>query len=237
MCTELNTYIRSSQPGLGGRLRAPASTRHRAQRLLCPAGTGQRSRRREQSQPSLRRAPSAPARRRCSRLLPPLDSPHHTWHACRSKHSSVMDKRGTSGRGEPIPSILKKPKGRRKGDLLDKSSKIKREKVEGPKGEDVSAPLPQGCTPLMYACQQADYKAVVDTLNKDVSSSSSTNGHHQHLEFWQLRSFNYNSKKHESISLYSLPITCFISWLEALLIISFDAKKRGLDSTHIIYTY
>lgn len=94
-----------------------------------------------------------------------------------------MDKRGTSGRGEPIPSILKKPKGRRKGDLLDKSSKIKREKVEGPKGEDVSAPLPQGCTPLMYACQQADYKAVVDTLNKDVSSSSSTNGHQQHLEF------------------------------------------------------
>lgn len=81
-----------------------------------------------------------------------------------------MDKRAASGRGEPIPSILKKPKSRRKGDLLDKSTKIKREKVEGTKkGEDVSVPLPQGCTPLMYACQQADYKAVVDTLNKDVS--------------------------------------------------------------------
>ncbi|KAI5643130.1 ankyrin repeats (3 copies) domain-containing protein [Phthorimaea operculella] len=81
-----------------------------------------------------------------------------------------MDKRATSGRGEPIPSILKKPKNRRNGDFLDKSSKIKREKVEGSKGEDVSAPLPQGCTPLMYACQQADYKAVVDILNKDPSS-------------------------------------------------------------------
>ncbi|XP_063627766.1 protein phosphatase 1 regulatory subunit 12A [Cydia splendana] len=79
-----------------------------------------------------------------------------------------MDKRGASGRD--IPSILKKPKGRRKGDLLDKSTKIKREKVEGPKGEDVSAPLPQGCTPLMYACQQADYKAVVDAINKDAAS-------------------------------------------------------------------
>ncbi|XP_013192052.2 protein phosphatase 1 regulatory subunit 12A [Amyelois transitella] len=82
-----------------------------------------------------------------------------------------MDKRAASGRGEPIPSILKKPKSRRKGDLLDKSTKIKRETVEGSKkGEDVSAPLPQGCTPLMYACQQADYKAVVDALNKDPSS-------------------------------------------------------------------
>ncbi|KAJ2944770.1 hypothetical protein O0L34_g1659 [Tuta absoluta] len=81
-----------------------------------------------------------------------------------------MDKRATSGRGEPIPSILKKPNNRRNGDFLDKSSKIKREKVEGSKGEDVSAPLPQGCTPLMYACQQADYKAVVDILNKDPSS-------------------------------------------------------------------
>lgn len=82
-----------------------------------------------------------------------------------------MDKRAASGRGEPIPSILKKPKGRRKGDLLDKSSKIKREKVAEAekKSGDASAPLPLGCTPLMYACQQADYKAVVDTLNKDVS--------------------------------------------------------------------
>lgn len=84
-----------------------------------------------------------------------------------------MDKRATSGRGEPIPSILKKPKGRHKGDLLDKSTKIKREKVEGSKkAGDVSAPLQQGCSPLMYACQQADYKAVVDILNKDVSSST-----------------------------------------------------------------
>lgn len=81
-----------------------------------------------------------------------------------------MDKRATSGRGEPIPSILKKPKSRHKADLLDKSSKIKREKVEDPKkGGDASGPLPQGCTPLMYACQQADYKFVVDSLNKDVS--------------------------------------------------------------------
>ncbi|KAI8425215.1 hypothetical protein MSG28_007029 [Choristoneura fumiferana] len=160
----------SSSRGLGVGCVRPPPLGTRAQRLLCPAGTGQRSRRPEQSQPSLRRAPSAPARRRRSRLLPPLDSPRHTWHACRSKYSSVMDKRGTSGRGEPIPSILKKPKSRRKGDLLDKSSKIRREKVEGPKGEDVSAPLPQGCTPLMYACQQADYKSVVDTLNKDPAS-------------------------------------------------------------------
>ena len=84
-----------------------------------------------------------------------------------------MDKRATSGRGEPIPSILKKPKGRHKGDLVDKSTKIKREKVEGSKkGGDVSAPLQQGCSPLMYACQQADYKAVVDILNKDVSSAA-----------------------------------------------------------------
>lgn len=96
-----------------------------------------------------------------------------------------MDKRAASGRGEPIPSILKKPSSRRRGDLLDKSSKIKREKVEGPRGEDVSAPLPQGCTPLMYACQQADYKAVVDILNKDVSSSSPYHRHasvtHEHM--------------------------------------------------------
>ncbi|KAJ8724028.1 hypothetical protein PYW07_008008 [Mythimna separata] len=82
-----------------------------------------------------------------------------------------MDKRATSGRAEPIPSILKKPKGRHKGDLVDKSTKIKREKVEGSKrGGDVSAPLQQGCSPLMYACQQADYKAVVDILNKDPAS-------------------------------------------------------------------
>lgn len=89
--------------------------------------------------------------------------------------TSVMDKRASSGRGEAIPSILKKPKGCRKGDLFDKSSKIKREKVEvsARKSEDVSAPLPQGCTPLMYACQQADYKAVVEALNKDVSGCSS----------------------------------------------------------------
>lgn len=80
-----------------------------------------------------------------------------------------MDKRAPSARGEPIPSILKKPKGWRKGDLLDKSTKIKREKVEGSKNKNVSAPLPQGCTPLMYACQQADYKAIVEILNKDVS--------------------------------------------------------------------
>ncbi|XP_030034073.2 LOW QUALITY PROTEIN: ankycorbin [Manduca sexta] len=82
-----------------------------------------------------------------------------------------MERRATSSRGEPIPSILKKPKNRNKGDLLDKSSKIKREKVEGSKrDENVSAPLRHGCTPLMYACQQADYKAVVDILNKDPSS-------------------------------------------------------------------
>ncbi|XP_028032620.1 protein phosphatase 1 regulatory subunit 12A [Bombyx mandarina] len=82
-----------------------------------------------------------------------------------------MDKRATSGRGEPIPSILKKPKSRHKGDLLDKSTKIKLEKVEGSKkGGEVSAPLPHGCTPLMYACQQADYKTVVEILNKDPSS-------------------------------------------------------------------
>lgn len=84
-----------------------------------------------------------------------------------------MEKRATSGKGESIPSILKKPKSRHKGDLLDKKSKIKREKVEGSKKGDVTAPLPQGCTPLMYACQQADYKGVVDILNKDVSSSLS----------------------------------------------------------------
>lgn len=81
-----------------------------------------------------------------------------------------MEKRTTSSKGEPIPSILKKPKSRHKGDLLDKSSKIKRETVESSKkGADVNFPLPHGCTPLMYACQQADYKTVVDILNKDVS--------------------------------------------------------------------
>ncbi|XP_023940015.2 ankyrin repeat domain-containing protein 12 [Bicyclus anynana] len=76
-----------------------------------------------------------------------------------------MEKRAVSGRGEPIPSILKKPK--KSYDLLDKSSKIKR---NGYKKVDVNTPLPQGCTPLMYACQQANYKSVVDTLNKDPSS-------------------------------------------------------------------
>ncbi|KAJ0173730.1 hypothetical protein K1T71_010879 [Dendrolimus kikuchii] len=102
-------------------------------------------------------------------LRPPLtDETHGTNH---SLINSVMDKRATSGRGEPIPSILKKPKSRHKGDLLDKSTKIKREKVEGSKkGGDVGGPLPQGCTPLMYACQQADYKSVVDNLNKDPTS-------------------------------------------------------------------
>lgn len=90
-----------------------------------------------------------------------------------------MDKRATSGRGEPIPSILKKPKGRQKGDLLDKSTKIKREKAEGSKKNgDVNAPLQQGCTPLMYACQQADYKSVVDILNKDVSSTFEVSSPH-----------------------------------------------------------
>ncbi|KAL4709384.1 hypothetical protein ACJJTC_013673 [Scirpophaga incertulas] len=82
-----------------------------------------------------------------------------------------MDKRAVSGRGEPIPSILKKPKNRHKGDFVDKSSKIKREKVEGSKNTgDAKTQLPQGCSPLMYACQQADYKAVVEILNKDPSS-------------------------------------------------------------------
>lgn len=83
-----------------------------------------------------------------------------------------MDKRATSGRGEPIPSILKKPRSRRKGDLLDKSTKIKGEKVEGGarRSAGPGAP-PQGCSALMYACQQADYKAVVDILNKDVSAN------------------------------------------------------------------
>lgn len=78
-----------------------------------------------------------------------------------------MEKRGNS-RPEPIPSILKKPKSRRKGDLLDKKSKIKRDTGKSVAGD---ATLPQGCTALMYACQQADYKTVVDVLNKDVSSS------------------------------------------------------------------
>ncbi|CAG4986519.1 unnamed protein product [Colias eurytheme] len=77
-----------------------------------------------------------------------------------------MDKFNTGRRVEPIPSILKKPKTQKKGDLLDKSTKIKREKYSNKKG-DVNLPLPQGCTPLMYACQQADYKTVVDILNKD----------------------------------------------------------------------
>ncbi|CAB3246127.1 unnamed protein product [Arctia plantaginis] len=105
----------------------------------------------------------------------PQRSPHayvavtHDTHGVRAILTcSVMDKRATSGRGEPIPSILKKPKGRQKGDLLDKSTKIKREKAEGSKKNgNVNAPLQQGCSPLMYACQQADYKAVVDILNKD----------------------------------------------------------------------
>ncbi|XP_034833894.1 inversin-A isoform X2 [Maniola hyperantus] len=79
-----------------------------------------------------------------------------------------MEKRAVSGRGEPIPSILKKPKKSPTGDLLDKSSKIKRERNS--KKGDVNTPLPQGCTPLMYACQQANYKSVVDILNKDPSS-------------------------------------------------------------------
>lgn len=76
-----------------------------------------------------------------------------------------MDKRAVSGRGEPVPSILKKSNKHRSGDLVDKSSKIKRENKRG----DVNIPLPQGCTPLMYACQQANYKSVIEILNKDVS--------------------------------------------------------------------
>lgn len=122
----------------------------------------------------LARSPACPRRLRTpshSAWSSQCGCPTHGLHT--SLKRSVMDKRAASGRGEPIPSILKKPKGRLKGDLLDKSTKIKREKVEGSKkGGDASAPLPQGCTPLMYACQQADYKAVVDNLNKDVSSSS-----------------------------------------------------------------
>ncbi|CAK1552267.1 unnamed protein product [Leptosia nina] len=76
-----------------------------------------------------------------------------------------MDKFGPA-RGEPIPSILKRPKAN--SDLLDKSSKIKRENVT--KKSDVNLPLSQGCTPLMYACQQADYKTVVEIVNKDPSA-------------------------------------------------------------------
>lgn len=113
---------------------------------------------------SRRPAPSAPARSALRDRHPPQTHATHT-HGL----TFVMDKRAPSARGEPIPSILKKPKGWRKGDLLDKSTKIKREKVEGSKNKNVSAPLPQGCTSLMYACQQADYKAVVEILNKDVS--------------------------------------------------------------------
>lgn len=82
-----------------------------------------------------------------------------------------MEKRVSSSRGEPIPSILKKQGGRQKGDLLDKSTKIKREKAESSKkGGNVSAPLQQGCSVLMYACQQADYKTVVEILNSDPES-------------------------------------------------------------------
>ncbi|XP_041969106.1 ankycorbin [Aricia agestis] len=80
-----------------------------------------------------------------------------------------MERRGESGRGEPIPSILKKSKKNRTDDLLDKSAKIKRERNIGKKG-DVNVPLAQGCTPLMYACQQADYNTVVEILNADPSS-------------------------------------------------------------------
>ncbi|XP_026489618.2 protein phosphatase 1 regulatory subunit 12A [Vanessa tameamea] len=81
-----------------------------------------------------------------------------------------MEKREVSGRGEPIPSILKKSKKHRTGgDLVDKSTKIRREKNGFKKG-DANIPLPQGCTPLMYACQQANYKSVIDILNKDPSS-------------------------------------------------------------------
>lgn len=114
---------------------------------------------------SLRHAPSAPARPRAALSLSLTD----IWHA----HLSpvVMEKRGASGRGEPIPSILKKPKPPR-GDLVDKSTKIKREKTSSRKYGDVSHSLAHGCTPLMYACQQADYRSVVDFLNKDVSGPS-----------------------------------------------------------------
>ncbi|CAF4910357.1 unnamed protein product [Pieris macdunnoughi] len=80
-----------------------------------------------------------------------------------------MDKFRPGSRGEPtIPSILKKPKVQSNSDLFDKSSKIKRENVTS--RHDVNLPLTQGCTPLMYACQQADYKTVVDILNRDPSS-------------------------------------------------------------------
>lgn len=79
-----------------------------------------------------------------------------------------MEKRAPGSRGEPIASILKKTKKPIAGDLLDKSAKFKREKNVSKKS-DVNIRLAQGCTPLMYACQQADYKTVVDTLNKDVS--------------------------------------------------------------------
>lgn len=102
---------------------------------------------------------------RAARSPPATNTCHTHTHGL----TFVMDKRAPSARGEPFPSILKKPKGWRKGDLLDKSTKIKREKVESSKNKNVSAPLPQGCTSLMYACQQADYKAVVEILNKDVS--------------------------------------------------------------------
>ncbi|CAH2094527.1 unnamed protein product [Euphydryas editha] len=81
-----------------------------------------------------------------------------------------MEKREVSGRGEPIPSILKKSQKHRSGDLVDKSTKIRREKNGFKKG-DVNIPLPQGCTPLMYACQQANYKSVVDILNKETLTS------------------------------------------------------------------
>lgn len=80
-----------------------------------------------------------------------------------------MDKFRPGSRGEPIPSILKKPKSQSNSDLIDKRSKIKRENVTT--RSDVNLPLAQGCTPLMYACQQADYKTVVEILNRDVSSS------------------------------------------------------------------
>lgn len=97
---------------------------------------------------------------------------------------NAMDKR-------PKPKPVERKSGKiangilRKQSLLNNNNIVKNLNDKPKKGaaaatprrraappEAAVPPLPQGCTPLMYACQQADEKLVAEILKKEVSRAA-----------------------------------------------------------------
>lgn len=96
--------------------------------------------------------------------------------------SNAMDKK-------PKPKPIERKSGKiangilRKQSLLNNNNIVKNLNDKPKKGTPVAKrraappesavpPLPQGCTPLMYACQQADEKLVAEILKKEVSRAA-----------------------------------------------------------------